>query len=511
MKKPAPGGPRQFAAFIERDTIFLLEYQRYRDRLDILTQNEESGEFLNATDAGEALTRLLRERHGSGGRIVLTIRGLGSCHHILVLPHAKPEVLRPVVQREMNRLYPDLQHPIVEFVAGEQIDRRARPRPEAGSPPQELLAAAIPRSSVEDLESALSRASVSLEHVTVLPQVLQRLYREVASTETPTAVLMLLRGGALFGFFHERQLRLVFEPPGEESGPTRIDAQFVIEQLERGNLYLRQQFRGTQIARLLIAGDPAIIEKLTPPIEGQMGLDVQRFAAEIGSANAVAAMGAVLDSEDAQGLNLFPIAETRKKTAEQLTRRIAIAAGVLLAAICWWWAANGVVATLGWRSRIETLQQALERRVAPMQPIRDVVKRRQLAAQQLNVVRLVADERARLQQLIQAIAIAPGAGINVEEFDGVRDQTNWRASLGGGAESGSAADVVSLVHQYYRALPRIVGASDVSLDNLKWIDSTGVTGVVAVHFGLHFSAPTGAVDTNVAASSTPASPAPPAK
>lgn len=511
MKKPAPGGVRQFAAFIEREAIFLLEYQRYRDRLDILSQSEESGEFLNATDAGEALTRLLRERHGTGGRLVLTIRGLGSCHHILVLPHAKPEVLRPVVQREMNRLYPDLQHPIVEFVAGEPIDRRSRPRPEAGSPPQELLAAAIPRSSVEDIESSLSRASVSLEHVTVLPQVLQRLYREVASPETPTAVLMLLRGGALIGFFHERRLRLVFEPPGAESDPARIDAQFVIEQLERGNLYLRQQFRGAQIARLLVAGDPEAIGKLAPQIEDQMGLLVERFAAEIGSASAVAAMGAVLDSEDPQGLNLFPIAETRKKTAEQLTRRIAIAAGFLLAAICWWWAANGIVATLSWRSRIETLQHALERRVAPVQPIRDVVKRRQLATQQLNAVRIVAEERTRLQQIIQAIAVAPGAGINIEDFDSERDQTNWHATLGGGAESGSAADVVSLVHQYYRELPRIVGSGDVSLDNLKWVDSTGVTGFVAVHFALHFSAPTMAVDANAAVSSTPASLAPPAK
>ncbi len=484
MKKEVSA--RRFAAFIERAGIFLIEYQKVRDRIDILNRTDSPGDFRSARDAAAALTKIIREQNGGGSTVSITIRGLGSSHHILVLPQAKDDLLRPVVTREMQRLYSDLEDPVVDFVSGEAVDRRARSRPETGTPPQELLAAAIPRSTMMEMLDELSDNGLKVDHVTVLPRVMQRVYSEVPSGDVPSAVLMLLAGGPVFGFFFDRQLRLVVEPPGE-SPNEQISSQFVIEQLERGNLYLRQQFRGAQISRLLLAAEAAEYGPLSRAVEEAMGLVVERFGAQIGSSGAIAAIGAVLDAQSGNGLNLFPLGETRKKSAQRTTRRLALASIALLAAIAWWWAGNGVAAVMEWRSRIKTLTVALDRRSAPLQPIQAVIKKRQESAGQLAAIQQVAGERQKLQQILQSLSFASQADVAITSFTAARDATQWSVSVSGNASSYAASDAVSSVHRFYRGIPGMVNGSSVSLNALSWSDSTA--NVTTIGFGIHYTAP----------------------
>lgn len=495
MKKKV--STRKFAAFAERTGIFLIEYQAVRDRIDILNRNSEPGDFRTLHDASEALASMIRGQHGDGSTVALTVRGLGSSHHILVLPQARPDLLRPVVAREMQRLYPELQDPIVDFVTGEPLDRRTRSRPEGGTPPQELLAAAIPRAAMADMIEVLQANEIQVSHVTVLPRVLQRIYAEAESRDAPSAVLMLLQGGPLFGFFYDRELRLVVEPP-TEGDSAQISSQFVIEQLERGNLYLRQQFRGAQISRLLLAAEPGEFGPLSRAVEEGMGLVVERFAPQIGSSAAIAAMGAVLDAQDGNGLNLFPLGETRKKNAERTTRRIAMISAALLAVIAWWWAGNGVMAVIGWRTRINTLTVAMDRRAAPLAPMREIVRKRQQSAQQIQAIEYVVAERQKLQQLLQALSFAPQADVAIDGFGATRDAQGWTATVSGSAVSYEASEAVSSVHRFYRELPRMVNGTSIALENLTWSDSTAA-GLTKIGFGLRYTT----APSDIATSSTP--------
>lgn len=486
MKKTAAAG-RYFAAFVERNGIFLLEYQTVRDRIDILNRTNSPGDYRTARDAASALAAMLRAQHADGCRLSMTLRGLGSSHHILVLPQAKEDLLRPVVAREMQRLYSDLEDPIVDFVSGDPVDRRVRSRPDAGTPPQELLAAAISRNTMNEMLDELSQNMIKVDHVTVLPRVMQRIYSEVPSRDAPSAVLMLLDGGPVFGFFFDRQLRLVVEPP-VSTGSAQVSSQLVIEQLERGNLYLRQQFRGAQISRLLLAAEPAEYGPLSRAVEEEMGLVVERFGAQIGSSGAIAAIGAVLDAQAGDGLNLFPAGETRRKTTERTTRKIAIAAAALLVLIGWWWAGNGVAAVMDWRSRIKTLTTALDRRAQPLQPIKEIILKRQQSSAQLAAVQQVAMEREKLQQILQSLSFASEANVAISGFSATRKPEGWTVGISGNASSYAASDAVSSVHRFYRAIPEMVSGSAVTLDALNWSDST-TANITTIAFGLHYTAP----------------------
>src|SRR5207247_1892752 len=102
----------------------------------------------------------------------------------------------------------------------------------------------------------LAAAGIELEHLTPLPQVIQRLYQQSDGSPKPTACYVELPGGPLIAFFHENQLRLVVEPPIGGDTSVALQGENLIEHLDRGNLYLRQQFRGVELGRLLIATDP---------------------------------------------------------------------------------------------------------------------------------------------------------------------------------------------------------------------------------------------------------------
>ena len=488
---------RTFSAFVERNGMTLIEYTRVRDRIQVVSQAHTSGEFVNPLEAAEELGNMLGSQNAVGAKLTLVLRGMGTCYHILVLPPAKEDILRPVVGREMSRLYPDVEDPVVDFVRGPVVERRRRERREGGQPPTELLAAAISRGALEDFEQGTGTRDIVIQHVTVLPRVMQRLFEEIGSPPEPVAVIILLNGGPIVGFFHENQLRLVVEPPGETADGLRIEPQGVIEQLERGNMYLRQQFRGAQISRLYLSADADAYAAIAQTVEESMGIGVSPFAPDVETPGVLAAIGGVLDSGD-EGLNLAERSALRPDRSEVWTRGLSVASVVLLGLLTWGWALIGVMQVTSARERVESLRSAVAQRAAPIQPLREVAIRRRAHAARVAVISRIADEKAQLAQILRVINIGATSGVRVDRFTMARDDQMWTTSLAGVADAGSSAQALSQVHEFYRDIPRSVGAPDVTLSDLQFADSAKA-GTTSLKFQMSFVVP--------AAPGSPASPA----
>lgn len=497
MKAQAAG--RRFSALIEPTGVYVIEYRRVRDRIDIIGRMEQRAEIHNTLDAGEVLGLLLGTYDVGPAMVSVGLRGLGSCHHLLVLPPARPDILGSVVTREMRRLYPDFEDPIVEYVSGGRIDRRNRDRPDAGSPPQEVLAAAMERVSVADLEQGLGVRDIAVEHISVLPSIVQKLYDEFGTREEPSAVLMVLGSGLLFAFFYQGQLRLVAEPPGDRTDGAGIDLQVVLEQVERGGLYLRQQFRGAQISRLLVAADADVYAQIAETVSGNMGLEVRTFGGEMGSAAEVAALGVVLEQGDG-GLNLFPLSEVKKKSADEWTRRLVISSAVLLAIMAWWWAGNGVAEVSRLRARVDLLQQAVARRAPALQPIQNIVTRRIEHDSRVAVLNGALAETSGMMSLVGIASLAGPAGVRLDAFSITRSGPSWTVGLTATSEAVSASQALSQAHSFYRAVPREVPAESVALNDLQFV-AASTPSAEALKFQMTFTAP-------LVAPAPPPSPAP---
>ncbi|MBA3467407.1 MAG: hypothetical protein H0T21_08350, partial [Gemmatimonadaceae bacterium] len=138
------GRVRLFGAFIEPQGIHAVEYEREANGISVLRHLADESRVSGMADGGERLATLIGAGDGSRTSVSAAIRGFGSGYQIMMLPHAAPDILRPIVRRELARLYPDIDNPRVDFVLGGEIDRRRRERADAGAAPLELLAAAVP-------------------------------------------------------------------------------------------------------------------------------------------------------------------------------------------------------------------------------------------------------------------------------------------------------------------------------------------------------------------------------
>src|ERR1043165_3937534 len=80
----------------------------------------------------------------------------------------------------------------------------------------------------------------------------------------------------------------------------------IIDQVERGAVYFRQQFRGASATRILLAARAEEYEQLAADLESRLGARVKPLVGGHASPEAVIAMGAVLESQSAAPLDLYP-------------------------------------------------------------------------------------------------------------------------------------------------------------------------------------------------------------
>lgn len=419
---------------------------------------------------------LLEAAGSRGRRVSVALAGFGVCHHLLTLPPAPDDVLAPIIVRELRRFYPDLfaagsGEPVIGYAVLDFPDAPAD-GPAEGSRPAQILATAVPSDLLLLLHESLAERGLVLEHVTILPQVVQRLMGTVADPRQTTATVLLVPGAPLLGFFYEGKLRLFSTPVTNSRGPAAFEAEAVIEHVQRGALFLRQQFRGAPLDRVLLSAEPGQREELGAQLEERLGVRSERLGASDAPPGALAALGSVLDAAAEAGLNLLPASLRPPSAAGRWSRRLAVASATVLVAASAWWGWSGVRQADSAEARVAELAQSLDARSAALAAVQPVIRERQGHARRATTLMTLEARHRRLPELLWAIQ-SSSADVRVDSLTLETSGDRWAGILSGTASASSSAAAAEMVDRFYRALARELPGGIVDLRQLAYVDFAG--------------------------------------
>jgi len=316
-------------AYVCPSGVFAVECHRRGDALRIERAFARPEHLATATDAAEHLVRTLASANVSSAAVAIAVRGFGVVHHILQLPADTPDVVAPIVDRELRRLDPDLTDSVTAVAVLASSAQATAVDADVAQ-----LAGAMPSAAVDAFEQHLAAAGHSLRHVTALPAAMNRLVEEFDHSDDASALVASLPDGPFLGFFLGGAMRLVIEPPVQGASD---DATALAEEVELGVTMLRQQFRGVEIDRVTVVGAVDAVDDAEQALAGRLGVPVKRFALRDLSAAAHAALGAALDADSDTPLSLG--GSTRRRTAWPAARTLRaiglVAALVAVLAAIW--------------------------------------------------------------------------------------------------------------------------------------------------------------------------------
>ena len=484
---------RRFGAFVEPAGLTLVEYEETRAGVRTIGVRASPRPLVNIREAADRLGQLVHEMGAERALLSVALRGFGSAHLTLTLPPAAREVLRPIVQREVRRLSPDLFEPVFTFTDAGALERRQLPRSETGVPPSHLLVSAVPSGLEVILRDHLLEHGVTLKFLTVAPHVLQRLYHELDGSREPTCIALALPGGPLIGFFLQGQLRLIVETPVDASGSLHCDTQTVLERVERGSLYLRQQFRGARPSRFLVSASSKLFRELEKGLLAIEDVPVVAFGEDLGDPAAVVGLGAVLDTVRGGGKNnLLPHVPSLADHVRQGVKLAGagpatlIAAGILLLL----WAGIEVAAVAHTRGRITQLNEQLARPNPMLLTMRTSLEQRRTAAVGLASLNRAIGHHVELQERLRALARIVAPGVQLDEVTLLRQAEGWHGDVKGRTVGSTGAEAIRALASFYSGVPLQLAASKVTLDALEYSADSAVAGVL-VQFRVSFLAPTG--------------------
>jgi len=473
-----PWGSRLVAAYVCPAGVCAIECVRTGRGVEIRRTLDDLAPVDSPYRAGERLVQMLRGADISRARVVIALRGFGLAHHVLQLPPAPDALLTPVVEREIRRLEPQLAQGLVDWTPLAALDDAT------DAPAQRwVLAAGIPQDVVAGLEQRLRDGGHELTHVTPLAAAMERLLREFGAAEASSALVAPLPDGAFLGFALGGSLRLVVEPPLPHDVEHQLPA--LGEEIELGVMFVRQQFRGASIDRLMLVGNEAGAEAESH-LTDRFRIPTTRLSSQDLSAGALVALGAVLDAQSARPLALG--GSVRRRVREKTTAALstaATAAVILLVVIAGWTAfetfrvRQASVALVAARARLQQDSFMLR-------PVRSTADQRRVVRQAADAMRLVRDDRARLQQVLAGVAAVVRDPAQLDSIRMVRDQTGWLASVGGTVTGATNARAVQALHDVYRGLPGRLPVDSLHLDELSYADSLPDDAFATVRFRLTF-------------------------
>ncbi len=460
---PRRVGPRRFAAVASPHGLHVVEYDRERGGLALHSGVRQADPGSDPESLALSLADAIESLGGRGGELALVLGGLGTAHHILTLPIADEEILRPIVGRELARYYPKLEDPEVDFTRGAVVE---------GSSPrkQEVLVGAVPRGLAVALSRALADRKITLSHVTVLPEVLQTLYEAFDGSAESTVMVLLMEAGLHIGCFHRGALRLFIEPPQDMSGRPLRDPESVTEQVERANLFLRQQFPTESVNRVLLATPGGEYAAVEAALQSGLGSDVVPLADA--PAGSLVALGAALDADSARPLRLLP-PEVRPWTpAERWTRRLATAASIVIMAAAVWWAGAGMAVVRSEAARARAYETQVRSELAWLNGAQRTLETRRAHVNRLAFLEASSEKRAETRRILAAVAAAAPERIRLDTLRVEREGDGWSLRLSGRAEGGGSAEAVRAVDQLYRGIPERLPADEVELGRLRDLQDT---------------------------------------
>jgi hypothetical protein len=454
--------------------VHVVAYRRAGGGVRVEWYTRELRSPLRPEEAAGILGDLLESQGARRRPVSIAVTGFGTCHQILTLPRAGREVLEPVVTRELRRFYPDLfaageLPPVIDFVELESSESAATSQ-------KDLLVAAVPRGFLESVVSTLAARGIRLDHWTIVPRAIQRLYDAFGDSEKTAAALVMVPGWPLLGFFHERELRLFSEPRSGPAGSGDGGLALVVEHVERGAIFLRQQFRGAAVSQLFLAPGPEV-EFATLPAElsQALSLPVSPFGPTGEAPGAFAALGAALDAASDDALNLMPAELRPPSEADRWTRRLVLASAAVLLAASGWWGWRAAQTERQAQAEVQTLTRQLAARGPQIAAIRPVMEARQAHAQRATLLEILSRDRRRLPEVLWPVqAAAPQVAVRSLDID--RDPAGWRVALTVKATAMSydqATDALTaLRHQLAAELPEdALKESGIALDRASPADS----------------------------------------
>jgi Tfp pilus assembly protein PilN len=484
------GADRRFGALLAHDGITLVEYQDERAGVRIAGHWTDTARSASIDEALSRLSSLVNATGAKRAHLSLAIEQFGAVHHVMTVPAAPDEILRPIVMRELQRVF-GLMDPVVAFAPGVAQERRQPSRADTKTAPRQLFVAGAPADMIDAVARQLQSKQISVDIVTVVPKTMHSLYEATGAPLEPTAVLVCLESGPHLAFFLDGRLELAIDPPIALEGE-RPTVPMILDQVERGAVYFRQQFRGATATRVLLAARSDEYDAIAAALEGRLSASVKPLFSGAASPEAVVAMGAVLEGRRARPLDLYPHPPTiAERAAKALSGPNAfVAAGAAVAAIVMLWAASQVTSLSSMRRENEALRDTIRVAIPATASMRQIAERRADVVKQTEFVRNSVAERSAFTTTLTAIGATLPDGVVFDTLNITRSRAGWSSHLGGLARGTSAAEAVRGLQSFLEGLRTREGVSSASLDGFDYAtppsDTTKRDNGVTLRFQISF-------------------------
>ena len=457
--------PRNFAALIDQEGVSLLEYRSESGGFRLLDTRRRSQHFESVEEAMENLVSMLDDMSVRNATLSIVLQHYGSFFHTLALPPASPEHIRPIIQREVQRSF-NVTDAAIAYATGRSLDRPDSAR--AGGPGmRQTFVAGAPQHVVDAIQARLPKRRIKVDNLTVVPEVFRRLYDALDGSQEVTALLVCLPNGPHIAFFVNAVLELVIEPPIRLAGEPPIDAMVIVDQLERGAIFLRQQAHGAVPTRLLLSAPADDYDALESTIEARTGMHVVPLGRDIGPPESMVAVGAVLASRHADGLDLFPrppAFEERLKSAMSgpglITTTLATAAVVAA-----FWAAMQILGVRREQQSLQDVQTRVERAIPALATARQSAQGRERIASIRNALRDAHAEKTSIVSMMSAVPTGPQAATQLDSLHIVRVVEGVRTTLFGRAAGPSGPTAMTAATIFYRRFKSESGLQNVAFES----------------------------------------------
>lgn len=459
---------RVVGVYVCQRGVFGVECQHHSDGLEVLRSFDVHGRIESAGDAARQLGQTLAQNGIKRADVILAVRGFHAGHHVLSFPPAADGVLDAIVEREVRRLEPEMPDPVVSWT---RLPVEEGPDGQQ-SGQADLLVAALPRHVATEFAAAIQAAGHSLTHLTVLSVAMHRLAEEFIPDDDTAALVAQLPDGPFIGYSVGGAIRLAVEPPvpDEEALP---DAAAVADEAELGAVFVRQQFRGAQVARVAVVASDEGSPELETALSERLSVEITRVPLAGLSPGAVAAFGAVLDARSPHPVALAGRTVERRSGGSAPTLQLAAIATLAAAAVVGVWAVSEAVSA---RSASEALREArrrIEFESSNFAPARETAGRRKLFRDALAALRVTQEDRAALQRGLNAIADAVPGSVSLDSIVLASGSSGWQATMGGSVAGPSSGLAVQSLSGFYRDLARLAPVESLSLKQLSYADTTG--------------------------------------
>lgn len=475
------GTRREIGAYVCPQGVFAVECRRTGGGLEIERTFDVPSRIETASDAADQLVRVLGAANIPRADVSVALRGFGLVHHVLQLPAARPELLTPIVEREVRRLEPQLGNATIAW-----MPLRSSAQAATAEAANAQLAAAVPAETVKAFENRLATTHYRLAHVTAVPAAMARIAEEFDSSDDVLALASALPDGVFLGFFLGGALRLVVEPPYSADAPH--DAAFLSEEAELGAMFVRQQFRGARISRATIVGTADALDDAESVLAARLGVPVRRLVLRDLTAAAHVALGAVLDCHSETPLSLGGTSRNREQQRKASAVHSASLAAGMAALFIGAWTVLGAVQARRAAQDLSIARMRVQQDSFGLAGVQATAQERKLVRDAAAALRLAALDRAALQETIANVAISIGPLIRLDSVAMTRTEDGWAVILGGLVPGQTNAHAVQSLHDFYQALPKRVSTKDLSLERLSYVESQSGGGA-AVRFELSFATP----------------------